>query len=143
MTGSRHPPKHTALAALPAWRAEVERATGRERVAMIARGALAGNLFDMGSAATVEAFATSSPAFGAALARVPARPWHVDDLDRAAAWLEGLTAQTGGQREPTSLSPQPSRSVTTQVQRLWPWLALLALLLLPLDAFLRRPGRVI
>ncbi|MCA9708723.1 MAG: VWA domain-containing protein [Myxococcales bacterium] len=60
-----------------------------------------------------------------------------------AAWLEGLSTQTSGEREPASLSPQPSQSVTTHVQRLWPWLALLALALLPIDAFLRRPGRVV
>jgi Ca-activated chloride channel family protein len=60
-----------------------------------------------------------------------------------AAWLEGLAAKTGGQREPQALSPTPSASVTTHVQRLWPWLVLLALALLPLDAFLRRPGRVV
>ncbi len=60
-----------------------------------------------------------------------------------AAWLDGLSKQTGGQREPTSLHPTPSASVTTQVQRLWPWLLLLALALLPFDAFLRRPARVI
>ncbi len=59
------------------------------------------------------------------------------------AWLDGLTTQTGGQREPSSLSPTPSASVTTQVQRLWPWLAIFALALLPFDAFLRRPGRVV
>jgi Ca-activated chloride channel family protein len=59
------------------------------------------------------------------------------------AWLEGLTTRTGGQREPTALHPQPSASVTTHVQRLWPWLVVLALLLLPFDAFLRRPGRVV
>ncbi len=59
------------------------------------------------------------------------------------AWLESLLAQTGGTREPQALHPQPNASVTTHVQRLWPWLALLALLLLPLDAFLRRPGRVV
>jgi hypothetical protein len=59
------------------------------------------------------------------------------------AWLEGLTTRTGGQREPAELHPQPSASVTTHVQRLWPWLVLLALALLPFDAFLRRPGRVV
>ena len=60
-----------------------------------------------------------------------------------AAWLEGLVTQTGGQREPQALAPTPSASVTTHVQRLWPWLVLLALALLPLDALLRRPGRVV
>ncbi|MCX4243110.1 VWA domain-containing protein [Paraliomyxa miuraensis] len=60
-----------------------------------------------------------------------------------AAWLAGLTEQTGGQQEPTALHPTPSASLTTSVQRLWPWLLLLALCLLPLDAFLRRPGRVV
>ncbi|MEX1366156.1 MAG: VWA domain-containing protein [Nannocystaceae bacterium] len=59
------------------------------------------------------------------------------------AWLDALSARTGGQREPTGLSPEPSASVTTHVQRLWPWLVLLALALLPLDALLRRPGRVV
>ena len=60
-----------------------------------------------------------------------------------AAWLQGLAEQTGGRQEPERLSPTPTASLTTEVQRLWPWLALLALLLLPLDAFLRRPGRVV
>lgn len=59
------------------------------------------------------------------------------------AWLEGLVVQTGGTREPQALHPKANASVTTHVQRLWPWMALLALLLLPLDAFLRRPGRVV
>jgi len=59
------------------------------------------------------------------------------------AWLDRLATQTGGVNEPASLSPQASASVTTQVQRLWPWLVLLALALLPLDAFLRRPARVV
>nr|MCH9687876.1 glutamine amidotransferase [Deltaproteobacteria bacterium] len=60
-----------------------------------------------------------------------------------AAWLDGLSAQTGGEREPASLHPTPSASVTSHVQRLWPWLMLLGLALLPFDAFLRRPARVI
>ncbi|MCB9713308.1 MAG: VWA domain-containing protein [Myxococcales bacterium] len=59
------------------------------------------------------------------------------------AWLDGMASRTGGQREPQVLSPKASASVTTHVERLWPWLVILALALLPLDAFLRRPGRVV
>ncbi|MEM7160368.1 MAG: VWA domain-containing protein [Myxococcota bacterium] len=59
------------------------------------------------------------------------------------AWLDQLATQTGGEREPSALKPTPAASVTTRVERLWPWFVLLALGLLPIDAFLRRPGRVV
>ena len=59
------------------------------------------------------------------------------------AWVESVAAQTGGQRDPSSLTPKIGASVTTDVRRLWPWFALLALVLLPLDAMLRRPARVV
>jgi uncharacterized membrane protein len=60
-----------------------------------------------------------------------------------AAFMASIADQTGGRSEPTELSPKAVVSATTDVWRLWPWLALLALALLPIDAFLRRPARVV
>lgn len=59
------------------------------------------------------------------------------------AWVAGVAERTGGDKEPEAISPEVTASVTTSVERLWPWLLLLALLLLPLDAMLRRPARVV
>lgn len=58
-------------------------------------------------------------------------------------FLEDLAARTGGTVAPQKLSPEVSSSVTAQVHRLWPWFVLAALLLLPLDAMLRRSARVV
>jgi uncharacterized membrane protein len=59
------------------------------------------------------------------------------------AWLAEVSARSGGKTEPDALTPTPVASVTADVHRMWPWFALLALLLLPLDAFLRRSARVV
>jgi len=59
------------------------------------------------------------------------------------AWVSAVSAQTGGERDPKTVTPELAASVTTEIQRLWGWFALLALLLFPLDAMLRRPGRVV
>ncbi len=58
-------------------------------------------------------------------------------------FLEDLARRTGGEVAPARLSPEVSTSVTADVHRLWPWFVLVALLLLPLDAMLRRSARVI
>lgn len=57
--------------------------------------------------------------------------------------LEALAARTGGTHAPTSVESATVTGATTDVVRLWPWLILLGLLLLPIDAFVRRPARVL
>lgn len=59
------------------------------------------------------------------------------------AWVAAVSERTGGQRDPSALTAEVRASVTTDVQRLWPWFALLSLVLLPLDAMLRRPARTV
>ena len=44
-------------------------------------GLLAGNIFDMGAAATARAFASGSPDFFNTRATLPKRPWLIDDYD--------------------------------------------------------------
>ncbi|MFK7960426.1 MAG: ARMT1-like domain-containing protein [Phycisphaerales bacterium] len=65
--------------------------SGEQAVNLVA-GLVAGNLFDMGAKATAEVFASGASdaerSFAASLARVPARPWCFDDVDRAAAWID-------------------------------------------------------
>ena len=46
------------------------------------QGLFAGNIFDMGAAATARAFASGSPDFFNTRATLPKRPWLVDDYDR-------------------------------------------------------------
>jgi Ca-activated chloride channel family protein len=58
-------------------------------------------------------------------------------------FLEDLAARTGGAVAPERLSPQVAASVTARVHRLWPFFVIAALLLLPLDAMLRRSARVV
>lgn len=59
------------------------------------------------------------------------------------AWVSAVAQRTGGDENPTSVTPEVRASVTSEVVRLWPWLVLLALALLPFDAFFRRPARVV
>lgn len=59
------------------------------------------------------------------------------------AWLAEVSARSGGRSEPDAISPTAVASVTADVHRLWPFFALFALVLLPLDAFLRRSARVV
>ncbi|MBK8266842.1 MAG: DUF89 family protein [Planctomycetes bacterium] len=51
----------------------------------LATGLFAGNMFDMGSKAAVDAFREDGGVFATALARVRPRPWPVDDFD---TWAE-------------------------------------------------------
>jgi len=62
----------------------------------LARGALAGNLFDMGEPATAGGYQDESIPFAETLARVPPRPWRFDGLDALArrlaeAWPRRVT----------------------------------------------------
>ena len=59
------------------------------------------------------------------------------------AWLEKVAERTEGDVEPDSVSPDTVAGVTTDVHRLWPWFLLFALVLLPVDALLRRPARAL
>lgn len=56
--------------------------------------------------------------------------------------LAELSRRSGGQVGPAALAPSVTDSVTADVLRLWPLLVALALLLLPIDAALRRSARV-
>lgn len=56
---------------------------GREKWLALTKGVFAGNIFDLGSAATMH-LAGEATDFVAALADIKPRPWHVDDFDRLA-----------------------------------------------------------
>jgi type II pantothenate kinase len=53
----------------------------RERFAAVIQGVFAGNIFDMGAAATAKAFLDGSPDFFAMRAKLKQRPWLIDDFD--------------------------------------------------------------
>jgi type II pantothenate kinase len=72
-----------ALKMLPAYLRELDALPPRDRIEQLARGLFAGNQFDMGSPAVVDAFERGTFDFHAACARLPRRPWAVDDFD---AW---------------------------------------------------------
>lgn len=73
-----------ALGLLPAVLAELDAAAPRARAELLVRGLLAGNVFDLGSRATIEQHRAGVTAFHTALASLPARPWLVDQAD---AWF--------------------------------------------------------
>lgn len=58
-------------------------------------------------------------------------------------FLRELATSAGGTVDPPSLKAELKPSTTKDHYRLWPYLALLGLLLIPLDAALRRPARVV
>lgn len=70
---------------------EIDGTTPGERVELIVRGLFAGNLFDMGSKAAVDAFESGSFDFHAVRSKVRRRPWAIDQLD---AWRTRL-GETG------------------------------------------------
>lgn len=77
-----------ALAELSSWLKRVDATAIEQRLETIAKGMLAGNLFDMGVTETARQYADAPVPFAEALARVPRRPWLIDDLDAAnRAWL--------------------------------------------------------
>ncbi|HUN80194.1 MAG TPA: ARMT1-like domain-containing protein [Phycisphaerae bacterium] len=77
-----------ALRVLPGLLKELDSAAPGEIGELLARGFMAGNQFDMGSRAVVEAFEAGTFEFRAARDKVRRRPWGVDDLDRWRARLE-------------------------------------------------------
>lgn len=56
-------------------------------------------------------------------------------------WLQRVSEATQGEIDPAELNPVATAGVTTDVHRLWPWALALALLMLPIDALLRRTAR--
>lgn len=67
--------------------AEVDAASPGERIDLLARGLFAGNLFDMGSRAVVEAFESGTFDFRTARKGLRPRPWPIDHLD---VWKDRL-----------------------------------------------------
>jgi uncharacterized membrane protein/Mg-chelatase subunit ChlD len=68
-----------------------------------------------------------------------AAEFRFEEADRA--WLEALASETGGAVDPAPGEVTgPLATVTTRTAT-WPWWLLAAILLMPLDAFLRRPAR--
>ncbi len=72
-----------ALDLLPEVLAEIDAAPPQERPLLLARGLMAGNIFDLGAKATIQMHRDGNTAFRATRERLPARPWRYDDL---AAW---------------------------------------------------------
>lgn len=69
--------------------ADLDGRTDEEVPELLARGLFAGNLFDMGSKAAVDAFADKDHGFLEARRRVRNRPWPFDGLDVWAGRLRG------------------------------------------------------
>ena len=76
-----------ALRLLPARLAELDALAGDAQATEVIRGVFAGNVFDLGAAATVERFAGKAVDFSAVVDELKPRPWLVDELD---GWLERL-----------------------------------------------------
>lgn len=81
-----------ALELLPGWLAEVDAAPAHEVWRLLAEGLMAGNVFDLGSAATLERFQAGQAGFAVSRAGLKARPWFVDGLDAWAAKRRELEA---------------------------------------------------
>ena len=75
-----------ALRRLPARLAELDRISDADGLATeVVRGVFAGNVFDLGAAATTRRFAGGSVDFNAVVDGLRPRPWRVDELD---GWLD-------------------------------------------------------
>ena len=69
--------------------AELDGLTGTALVEALVRGIFAGNIFDLGSMATIESYHQEGMDFHATRERQPSRPWFVDDFDALSARLLG------------------------------------------------------
>ena len=113
-----------ALRALPDVLRDVDAASPRRRLELLVRGLLAGNLFDMGSKAAVDAYQEPAAevglsrrdggAFLAMRDRLRPRPWPVDDLD---AWLDRSVPVAGPGGMPKRSAGMLPRSETRCVYR--------------------------
>lgn len=92
-----------ALRSLPEWLSRIDDAHAHERLPMIARGMLAGNLFDMGVKETAGRYARGAVPFEETLSRVPARPWLIDDVNAANAWWSQPLRRISGSPAPKAV----------------------------------------
>ncbi len=76
-----------ALREYPRLVAELDGTPSDARVERIFVGLMAGNLFDLGSKAAVDAFESDGGLFASAVSRVRPRPWPVDGVDALTAAL--------------------------------------------------------
>ncbi len=67
--------------------AELDDLTGPPLIEALVRGIFAGNIFDLGSLATIDNYHQEGMDFHATRERQPARPWRVDDFDALSARL--------------------------------------------------------
>lgn len=77
----KHHDNETVLGLLPEVCRDIDAQEDSARLQAVFRGALAGNVFDMGVPATAEKMLAKSLSFMETRDRLPARPWLVDDLD--------------------------------------------------------------
>jgi type II pantothenate kinase len=78
-----------ALALLPDVLAELDTLPAPALPHALARGLMAGNIFDLGAKATIQMHRDGHTAFGRTRDRLPPRPWRYDDVD---AWSTRWTA---------------------------------------------------
>jgi len=71
----------TALALLPIVCKELDGLQGKEQFRAVIEGIFAGNIFDMGAEATARKFLAEGINFHDTRARLPRRPWLIDDFD--------------------------------------------------------------
>ncbi len=80
--GVKQRENEAALALLPGVLAELEGLPADAQLEALAVGLMAGNIFDLGSPATIAQYQAGLAGFREARARQPARPWLIDDLER-------------------------------------------------------------
>ncbi|MBN1347488.1 MAG: DUF89 family protein [Phycisphaerae bacterium] len=72
---------HAAIGLYPDVLAELDALDGPGLIEALIRGVFAGNIFDLGSMATIENYHAEGMDFHATRERQPRRPWFVDDFD--------------------------------------------------------------
>jgi len=88
--GLKRRENEVALRLLPDVLADVERLPLAKQWEKLALGLLAGNVFDLGSPATVEKYCSGQLAFDRACADLCSRPWLIDDVQAwQARWSHG------------------------------------------------------
>jgi type II pantothenate kinase len=79
--GVKQRENEAALALLPGVLAELEALPANAQLEALTVGLMAGNIFDLGSPATIAQYQAGLAGFREARARQPARPWLMDDLE--------------------------------------------------------------
>jgi uncharacterized protein with ATP-grasp and redox domains len=70
-----------ALPLLPEVCRQIDALAGEQQLRAVVEGVFAGNIFDMGAEATAKAFLNGGPSFFETRAKLPRRPWLIDDYD--------------------------------------------------------------